>query len=203
MRAFLAINLSDSLKEELVGLQECLEEKTKGIRWLKPEQLHITLKFLGEIDSGSISCLSPSLEDLGRRLSSFKITLSGLGGFPNLRNPRVVWIGVDEGAEQLNLLSSGIEEVYSQKLESVLEEKHGKKSKSKLKNKANFVPHLTLGRRIKKEEASITEDLLKKEWCCVNPLHVDRFCLMQSTLHSSGAKYNILEKFPLFPAMYS
>lgn len=196
MRAFIAINLSDGLKEELVGLQQRLDEKVQGIRWLKPEQLHITMKFLGEIDTDEITFFTPFLAELGKKMSPFNITFSGLGCFPNTRHPRVVWIGVDEGAEQLRLLSAGIEEVFSSTQKNPLEPEKIKQGSDKFKKKGDFAPHLTLGRRNKKEEVKLAEGLLKEKWRCNNSLQVDAFCLMQSTLRSSGAEYSVLQRFP-------
>ncbi len=197
MRAFIAINLSDTLKEELVGLQQRLDEKVKGIRWLKPDQLHITMKFLGEIDTDEIAFFAPFLAELGKRMCPFHITFSGLGCFPNNRYPRVVWIGVDEGAEQLSLLSAGFEEVFSFEPKNPLQPEKTKKGSDKFKKKDDFIPHLTLGRRVKKEKVKLAEGLLKEKWRCNNFLHVDAFCLMKSTLRSSGAEYNLLQRFPL------
>lgn len=183
MRVFIAVNLGAEIKEELKQLQRRLDERIKGFRWIKPELLHITLKFIGEVDPAFVSALYSPLRELGDKKAPFEISFEGLGCFPNSHRPRVIWIGVHKGAEELVDLSMEINKVVTKLQSSFKKEK--------------FVPHLTLGRRQKKESLLLDDVIFKEEWSCSTTLYVDSFHIMQSTLKPSGPLYTSLEKIML------
>lgn len=185
MRAFIAIKLDLEVINDLMEIQQELKPRIKGIRWVKPELLHITLKFLGEIKEENIDLLGQLLRELGNRTASFNLSFSSLGAFPRQRDPRVIWIGVDEGAGELYALARGIDQL-------LLTHRILKKP-----DKSKFKPHLTLGRRNKHGEFYLHDRVFEERWISNNTMNVKEFYLMQSTLYQSGPVYNPLIKFLL------
>jgi 2'-5' RNA ligase len=184
MRCFLAIRLSQSLKNELGSFQEKLRNKgIKGFRWVNPELLHITLKFLGDLTPGQISLLEKPLQELAGKTASFYLSLKGLGAFPHKKRPRVLWYGIKDGAAEVIHLSMGIENITKQ-IKLPLQQKP-----------KEITPHLTIGRQ--KNTAPFPFEIFEQEWECKNRLYVDRFFLVKSTLYPSGPQYTPLKDFPL------
>lgn len=196
MRVFIAVNLSTVIKEELQQMQEALSKRTTGFRWVKPELLHITLKFIGEVSPDFVSSLSSPFMEFAEKHEPFKLSFKGLGCFPNVHRPRVIWIGVEKGAVELSELSEGINEIVAN-LQLHDRDQPGKKGKEGNKKEGKFIPHLTLGRRKKEGPVSLDKGLFEEEWYCANDLHVDGFYIMQSTLKPSGPIYTPLEKIML------
>ncbi|HHU75699.1 MAG TPA: RNA 2',3'-cyclic phosphodiesterase [Firmicutes bacterium] len=182
MRAFLAVNLGKPMKANIAGFQERLKSRTRGIRWVNPDLLHFTLKFLGEIGTEDPQIFEKPLADLARETRAFHFTLGRLGAFPNRRNPRVIWLGMQSGAEQLSLLA--------EKVENVL----GSSGYSKF---SFFVPHLTIGRRKRNADVFFPAEIFQENPGCHPAGYVDRFFLMQSTLRPGGPVYTPLKEFLL------
>jgi 2'-5' RNA ligase len=191
MRIFLAVNLQAGLQAELAQIQDRLRKKIKGVRWVAPHLLHITLKFLGEQDDAVPGILEKPLRELGEKTAAFTVSLAGLGAFPSLDNPRVFWIGVGEGASQLGNLVREIE----QRLEILGFQQHGG-GKSRRGYRQQFRSHITLGRKKKKGDFfAAANDVFTAPWICKNKLQVDRFCLMQSRLYPTGPVYTPVKEF--------
>lgn len=185
MRAFIAIKLDLKIINDLMNIQQELKSRIKGIRWVKPELLHITLKFLGEIKEEDIDFLEKLLSELGNSTNSFNLSFSSLGAFPRQGDPRVIWIGVEEGAGELYALARKIDQLFLA---------HRILNKP---DKTKFKPHLTLGRRNKHEELYLLDRVFEERWVCNNTMNVKEFYLMQSTLYPSGPIYAPLKKFSL------
>lgn len=188
MRAFLSVNLDGTLKKEFSLIQEDLKKEITGVRWVKPELLHVTLKFLGEIDEEVISTLEAPLNELAKNHTPFSVTFSGLGVFPTFSRPRVIWIGMDKGSEEFARLVQNLEAAMASQPFSFPETKNGGK---------DFVPHLTLGRAKKNRRPLIPGNVLSRQWKCDIPLTVDRYYLMRSELQPSGPVYTPLKEFLL------
>lgn len=188
MRVFLAVNLQAELQEELTQIQERLRQKIKGVRWVAPSLLHITLKFLGELDNTALGILEKPLREIGEKTAAFTVSLNSLGAFPSLNTPRVFWIGIDEGALQLSRLAGKIERCLG-----------GLKSwqgSGNRKTTEQFRSHITIGRRKKKsEQFMVAGDVFDELWACKNKLLVDSFHLMQSKLYPTGPVYIPVKKF--------
>ncbi|MGI6318567.1 MAG: RNA 2',3'-cyclic phosphodiesterase [Dethiobacteria bacterium] len=185
MRAFVAIKLDMKVINDLRKIQQELKSRIKGIRWVKPELLHITLKFLGEIKEEDIAPLEQRLEELGNRTAPFNLSFSSLGAFPHQGDPRIIWIGVNEGAGELYALAREIDKLL------LTHKIYNKPDKSK------FKPHLTLGRRNKHEELYLPCRVFEERLVCNSIMNVKEFYLLQSTLYRSGPVYAPLKKFLL------
>lgn len=187
MRTFIAIPLSDEIKEKLAETQKHLRKGIGyGISWVDPSLTHITVKFLGEIDERSIPDLKETLQNIVRNTKPFKIACGGLGCFPNVRHPRVIWLGVKRES-QLNELHNRIENSLS--------------TLGYPKEEKIFSPHLTLGRV--KEELTETELIVLSEFIKnekENPLMVlpvNELILFKSLLSRTGPVYTQISFFRL------
>jgi 2'-5' RNA ligase len=112
VRTFIAIELDETIRIALADLQERLKAKVPrdSVRWVKPEGIHLTLKFLGNVPANRIEEVERVLTRSCAGFSAFSFSVGGLGCFPNPRRPRVVWVGVQEESETLKRLQKAIEE---------------------------------------------------------------------------------------------
>jgi len=181
MRCFIAINLDTAVKANIKEFiqQNNLSKNFIGIKWVKPENLHITLAFLGEITTNQASIIKRMLENVSSKNEPFTIELFDIGFFPNKKNPKVFWIGIKKQPKLLKLkhdIDKGLTE-------------HNINF-----DKKPFSPHLTIG-RIKsplKIESGIVEALDFK----ASFLATEMF-LMKSDLFSDGPVYSELHSFKL------
>jgi len=184
MRTFVAIELPDDLRAEVIAYQHKLQSFDAQIRWVKPEQMHITLKFLGEIDQNQLNLLDELFQVVAKPTAPFEVNLQGLGAFPNLRRPSILWAGVTTGAEALSGLAGQVE-VASAEL--------GFK-----KEKRGFNPHLTLGRlKSPKGLPPLMDRIRKDESKLFRTFPVNEFVFMLSELKPTGAEYTRLNTYNL------
>ncbi|MFQ5701371.1 MAG: RNA 2',3'-cyclic phosphodiesterase [Acidobacteriota bacterium] len=97
MRAFIAVDLPGRIRESLQQLQGRLKPELGGLRWVRPIGIHLTLKFLGDIDGADVTSLSQALaRDIPGSVEPFDLTVGGIGRFPQRGQPRVLWVGLAE-----------------------------------------------------------------------------------------------------------
>jgi RNA 2',3'-cyclic 3'-phosphodiesterase len=167
------------LAEEIARLRGL----SRSVAWTVPENLHITLKFLGPIELTQRALVATALARLAGGVPAFDITLRGLGAFPSLTRPRVIWGGVDDGAHALTSLADAVEQVLTP-LGFTAEER--------------FVPHVTLGRvRQPRRDPVLTEALALAATRDFGAVHVDRIALMRSALSPRGARHDELATWKL------
>ena len=151
------------------------------MNWVRPESIHLTLKFLGSVEASSIPQFLSVLEPIGDRTNKFSLDVHGVGVFPNRQRPRVFWVGVSGQTQSLQRLVSEV---------SAALDPLGFSPEDKA-----YHPHLTLA-RIKRENGTVGSALLEKgvleNDCHLGILSVDRFILFQSDLNSTGACYTSL-----------
>lgn len=94
------------------ALQEGLDRGWKEVSWVRPASIHLTLKFLGEVDPSKIDAIGEELKKAAEGIGPFTVSVEGVGGFPNLKTPRVIWVGIREGPE-LSKLHGNIDERLS------------------------------------------------------------------------------------------
>jgi len=187
MRSFIAIPLKHEISLRLAETQKLLREKINyGISWADPSNAHITLKFLGEIDELSIPLLNENLKKITREVQEFNIICGGLGFFPNIRQPRVVWLGVQQDT-RLIFLQKMIDDTLSD-LGFPRDEKR-------------FSPHLTLGRikqSLTSSELTMLENQKKAESLKpLNSMSVNQIVLYKSQLSQKGPEYTKISIFKL------
>ncbi len=189
LRIFVAIPLPQSLREELDTVQYRLQGKVphRSVRWVSPEGIHLTLKFLGDTPQDEIPTVREALTVVARHAPPFTLTAEGLGCFPSPRRPRVLWVGVRETSGRLKALSKAIEEGMTSL--GYKPERHG------------FTPHLTLGRVRRgvsqSDQGLISEAITGTQVGELSTFTVDRFELIRSELKPTGAEYTTLYAFEL------
>lgn len=109
MRAFIAVELPKTTRDSLRHIQEELKASGADVKWVKPENIHLTLKFLGEIDPDQLAKINLILDAVSKEKKSFSIRLSSLGAFPKMDYPRVIWAGIDRGEGQTQELAKALE----------------------------------------------------------------------------------------------
>lgn len=183
MRTFIAIDLADDLKAAVQGLVQRLSATRADIRWVRPPGLHLTLKFLGEIDEGRAIKVKSVLAAVSSRHSPFRLALQGCGAFPNERRPRVLWIGF---APEPRLLA------LQEDLEGELEKAGFPREERP------FRPHLTLGRvRGPAGVDRAVRTLAERSTEAEGVMDVKALTLFESRLHPQGADYISLGEYPL------
>jgi 2'-5' RNA ligase len=179
MRTFIATEIPEVQKINVWEFILSQKKDSLPIKWVAYENLHITLKFIGEIDERKLDSIKSALNTVSSKTKCFKMQLENPGCFPNLRNPRVLWIGVSIGAEHLIKLADELEDSLTQ---------CGIKKEEK-----KFHPHLTIG-RIK---AFCKVDNIINKTFATEPFDVKEFILFKSTLLSSGPVYEKIKNFAL------
>ena len=185
IRVFLAVELSFNIQEKLFALQQQLKGILPPINWVRPESIHLTLKFLGYVDPSLVSPLLSALEPIGEKYAPFSVDVRGLGVFPQVKHPRIVWVGLTGNTQVLQDLVFEID-VVLETMGFPPEEK-------------TYHPHLTLA-RIKRENAKVGSALIQTRALesdqLLGTLIVDRFTLFQSDLDSTGSRYTSLWTVP-------
>lgn len=178
IRSFVAVDLSnDHVLQNIIETQQMLSRTGGDLKLVEPQNIHITLRFLGEIRQELVQEIIEQMKEI--RFSAFKAEFRGLGVFPSLNRPRVVWIGIEQGAEKL----AGIFETLEQRLRTLRVEP----------DRRGFTPHLTIARvrsgRNRDELARLVSEMQDKEFGSIN---VNSVRLKKSTLTPSGPMYTDL-----------
>jgi len=181
VRSFIAIELSEELKQELIQLEAQLKlGKQPWVKWVDPYSIHLTLKFLGSIAADKIGDITRAMEAAAQGISPFHLEVRDLGVFPNLRRVQVVWVGVGGEVDKLGQLQ--------QRIESDLAPL-GFAPESR-----PFTPHLTLARL--RDWAPLDERqrfgqlIASTKFEAVHSIKVDAISLMRSQLTREGAIYS-------------
>lgn len=186
VRAFIAVDISHETRDKLDALQRTLKAVHADVRWVKPQNMHLTLAFLDHLSIQQISAVKTALDQACQDVISFELETAGTGFFGSPDRPRVIWAGVSDCHPLMELQQHVVEAL----LESDVE----------VDNRP-FSPHLTLG-RIK--SPNHTDSLLVKlESYRQEPLgktHIDAVKLFQSELKPHGAEYTVLHRVPLSAA---
>jgi 2'-5' RNA ligase len=173
----------------LVDVQYRVQGKVphKSVRWVRSEGIHLTLKFLGDTPEDKVPTIREALTVVGRNAPLCTLVAEGLGCFPSLRRPRVLWVGVNEPTGRLEALQKAVEEAMTSL--GYKPERHG------------FTPHLTLGRvrrgTSRTDEKRIAEAIEGTTVGRLTEFTADRFELIRSELKPTGAEYTTLETFLL------
>jgi len=180
MRIFVAVALVPALREAIGGLRFRLNSAASSLRWVPPDNLHFTLKFLGEIGEAGVGRVADAARGVAERTKRFEIMLAGLGAFPSPRRPQVVWVGVGEGADRLIALARDLDAALH-RLKFPLEDRP-------------FQPHLTVARvRRAGPVPDLSGPLHDLDGMILGTQTVEALLVMESTLKPSGATYRPLD----------
>ncbi len=177
IRTFIAIPLPDNLKEMLGRTMSSLRKKNPGVRWVKPEGIHLTLKFLGDIAEDLVEDLSAELDNIARGYPALSLRFSGFGAFPNTRRPRVIWVGLAGDLPELAGLASQVDAMCS--------------GFGIEREKRAFSAHITLGRLKVPSMVDLETDLIEEGFSATQVL------LYRSELLPTGARHTILHRSSL------
>src|SRR5437773_9358604 len=100
-RTFIALDPGKAIRDRLVSLQENLAKSGADVKWVEPDNLHLTLLFLGEVDQRDLTPVCRAVAEVAAHLAVFPLTLEQTGAFPNARRPRTLWVGVGTGAQEV------------------------------------------------------------------------------------------------------
>ncbi|RKY00578.1 RNA 2',3'-cyclic phosphodiesterase [Candidatus Poribacteria bacterium] len=181
IRAFIAIEIPEKVQKELIKIGESFKPYIARASWVKLGNIHLTLKFLGDVRTEMIESISEALGEVAANFSPFTISFSEVGVFPSPRRPRVLWVGVGEGGEETRKLAGEVERAMA---------KLGFKREDR-----PFVPHLTLARI--KSPSNLTEQLTSFKMPSIAPVKVEGFSLIRSQLDPKGAIYTRIKEFKL------
>jgi len=184
-RIFAAIDISDEVRAAVTNYIDQQKSKFRDlpIKWEKPEKLHITLKYVAEADERQAEALDRAIGKAANLHFSFDAVVSGTGAFPNFRNPRVLWLGVGAGAEQMEAIACVLESIC---------EKQGIPGEKK-----RFHPHLTIGRlrQFGRKATNIGE--LLRDGFGPAAFRVERLTLYESSLSPTGSTYAVVSRHDL------
>lgn len=114
IRTFIAIELPEALREEITRLQDKLKDKSRvSVRWVNAGNIHLTLKFLGDIGNDKVDDILEVLSESTRGIASFRLGVKGLGVFPNPQRPRIIWVGVSGALDKLGILQKQIDKALA------------------------------------------------------------------------------------------
>jgi 2'-5' RNA ligase len=181
-RTFICLELPEAVRAQADALQRRFVGLGEKIRWVNPRNLHLTLRFLGEISRSQLETVCLAVRCAAARVDAFSIHLSGTGCFPSPRRPKAFWIGVAEASDLIRLYEAVEEELVSAGFP---------------REARPFSPHLTLGRvRVDRSSARLGEAMDGAEFDAA-PFPVTEVTLMKSDLKSSGAVYTRIASLKL------
>jgi RNA 2',3'-cyclic 3'-phosphodiesterase len=183
MRTFIAVPLPKACHEMLDKLQQALRPLGADLRLVPVSSIHLTLKFLGEIDPAMLPNVVEALTASVELEPALSLRLRGVGGFPNLRNPRVIWCGIEENIEQMVRLQEKVENSCC--------------SLGFDREERPFRPHLTLARANSHRNIQGLADCIKTVSELQSEFSADHINICRSTLTPRGAIYDILAIIPL------
>jgi len=184
MRAFIAIPIPEEVRRSVAELQRELARAEADVKWVEPALLHVTLKFLGDIDARQHERLIPELSAVAAAAAAFSCALDEPGTFPDRGIPRVVWVGVGEGHAPLRGLAGEVERAAV--------------AAGCARDARGFSAHLTLGRvRSGRGSRLLREALESVAWRPPPGWTIGSAGLYQSVLGPAGPRYTVLREFPL------
>ena len=190
LRTFVAVEIPSQVQKQIQQATESLRKELGRslIRWVPAQNIHVTLKFLGDVSPAGVDKLTHMLRTEGETCPAFDITISGLGSFPSLRRPHVLFIGIQAPAE-LEALYRGIESACA---------RLGYESEGR-----GFMPHLTLG-RVKQDASAVDQQKIRRTLTetTIDSLGVTRVNsvhLYKSELKPNGSVYTKIFSAPLKP----
>ncbi|MCD4784941.1 MAG: RNA 2',3'-cyclic phosphodiesterase [Candidatus Eremiobacteraeota bacterium] len=184
LRLFIAVPIQLKLKRKFFNLVNQLKSIGANVKWVKEENFHITLKFLGDTPESRLDEVESAIRSALEGFSPARLKFGGIGAFPNFRRPSVLWIGLESGYEELSAIAGNLED----SLERLGYEREHRKFRS----------HLTIGRV--KSQKGVSKLMEKAEFLKKfdgGNMKLTHIYLMKSDLGPSGPTYTVLREFPL------
>ncbi|MBN1870704.1 MAG: RNA 2',3'-cyclic phosphodiesterase [Candidatus Omnitrophica bacterium] len=184
IRTFIAIPLNTEIQQAISRVQERLKKHDCSIKWVKPENIHLTLKFLGDVELEKIDTIKQKLESLFKGIGPVKLEMTQLDAFPSINHPKILWIGLKDDEQKIS------------RQVSVLEDELGKLGFKK--EERPFSPHVTIGRiRSPRNIQALSEAMSEYSFPAGLKQVIDCIILYKSTLTSQGPIYESLHETKL------
>jgi RNA 2',3'-cyclic 3'-phosphodiesterase len=184
LRTFIAVDIGKAIRDRAVALQEKLAQ-TSAVKWVEHDNLHVTLLFLGEVEDREVPTVCRAVAEQVQKHRSFQLSIERVGCFPNPRRPRVLWIGVGDGAQELCALHDSLEP-------PLLDLGCYRREERK------YTPHITLG-RVKGDHPAdkLAAALVKHAGWQGGQTTVGEVLVMSSELTPQGPIYTVLSRAKL------
>jgi 2'-5' RNA ligase len=185
VRTFIAVDINQAIRDRLLALQETLARATADVKWVEPENLHVTLLFLGEVGERDLLDVCRIVAEQTAQQPAFSMTVETVGCFPNARRPRTLWVGVGEGTQELCALHDCLET-------PLLDQGCYRREERK------YTPHITLG-RVKSNGPALELGiaLARHAGWRGGQTHVRELLVMGSQLTPKGPVYTVLSRAKL------
>jgi 2'-5' RNA ligase len=186
MRIFVAIGLPEHITHSIGEMQEEMMRRlpSSSVRWVHPDNIHLTLNFIGEIPERSLDEFKSAFVDGVGEMQRIPVHVSGFGCFPNCRRPKVLWLGVEDASGRLKQMQRNLEKGFE--MLGITRENRP------------FKPHLTLG-RVKRQDSDLIQGLAQYKAESIGLFEVREVTLFQSELRPTGAVYTSLARAELDP----
>lgn len=183
IRTFVAVLISENLKKEISEVQEQVKKLAPDVKWVTPENFHVTLKFLGDVREDHISQVCDAVDNAARAFSPLDVSVGGLGAFPNVQRGRVVWVGIEDGGRELSDLAGALDE----KLAALGFERETKP----------FMSHITIGRVKDRFPSALAAGMQDVNAEGLGVQRVASVAVMRSDLQPQGPVYSPLHEAKL------
>jgi 2'-5' RNA ligase len=185
LRTFIAVDLGKAIRDRCVALQQLLARAGTDVKWVEPENLHVSLLFLGEVEDRDVADLCRAAAEVCAAHDPFEMHVETAGCFPNPRRPRVLWVGVGGGMQELVALHDDLEE-------PLLEQGCYRREERRYK------PHVTLGRvRGDRPAGGLADALARQAGWQGGATRVQEVRVLASELTPQGPIYTVLSRAPL------
>ena len=175
IRTFVCIEIAAAIRDRIADLQRELKQIDAHVSWVKPDNIHLTLKFLGPVDPSRIAAVRQAVERAAGSCSPFEVEVYGTGCFPSARSPKVLWVGLSRIPDQLQQLHSTMEDEFARA--------------GFAREQKPFSPHLTIGRiRSPRGAREVAEKLIERGFTGLT-FQANEVIVMRSDLNPSGSIY--------------
>jgi 2'-5' RNA ligase len=185
IRVFIAVDVGESIRKKAAAMQDKLAGSASGVKWVDPASMHLTLLFLGDVEELEVVSICRIVKQQSAKLPPFTLELGGLGAFPTPRRPKILWIGITQGVEQLTRLHDALEEPL---LELGCYRREDRA----------YSPHLTLGRLTQEDRGNAWSSIIARhaEWQGGSS-EITEVLVMRSELGRDGPVYSVMGRGPL------
>ncbi len=181
MRCFVAVELTETVRKRLAGLQQRFSDLGRSVRWVRPDAMHLTVKFLGDVPDQQLPAASQAVADVARQCRPFEFAVRSTGCFPPRGNVRVIWVGVEETSGELAACKRRCEDAFS--------------ALGFPRESRPFSPHLTLGRVKDPRRAGNLRQLIAAQADFkAGTVSAGELVLFESRLSPQGAQYAVVHR---------